>query len=225
MREEETGLGTITPLPSRWQRDLPSKILDGFLPALVLYLLLMLILLGLGPIQTFFGGPGLMVYVLSLLGVAMYSMQRSLALRLSETTRAWYGMAAGVLAWAVVEISAMLEPSAGPGLRGTILLMLVSLVGALLWRHSLPLGGRFFWLTFCANWAGSGLLDFLKLASTWSPAFLLFYRMTGIAAAAGAVMILVWVFASSQRRVQRIWASLAIILLAVYSVYSFQGGF
>ena len=80
--------------PTHWRRDLRSKILDGLLPALVLYLLLMLILFGLKPIQAFFGGPGLLVYVIGLLGVAMFSLQRSLMTSMSESARAWYGMAA-----------------------------------------------------------------------------------------------------------------------------------
>jgi hypothetical protein len=221
--EGERGLSETTPGRVQWRRDLRSKIFDGLLPALVLYLLLMLILFGLGPIRSFFGGPGLMVYDLGLLGVSMFSLQRSLANGLSETTRAWYGMAAGVLVWSVVEISALLEPTIEPGLRGTILLILVSLVGALLWRHNLPLGARFFWITVCGNWAGSDLLLYIEKASSWSPALLLFYRATGFFAAGAAVILLAWVFLGSQRRVQRVWASLAIVMLGVVAVYIFQG--
>jgi hypothetical protein len=197
------------------RRDLRSKILDGLLPAVVLYLLLMLILFGLGPIRALFGGPGLLVYVLGLLGVAMFSLQRSLALGLSETTRAWYGMAGGVLAWAVVQISGMLEPATELGLREVVLLILVALVGALLWRQSLPLGVRFFWITFCANWSGSLFLFFLERVADWSPVLTLLYRLTGYAAAMACTLVVAWMLLRSQRRIQRIWASLVIVLSAV----------
>jgi hypothetical protein len=203
--------------------DLRSKLLDGLLPALVLYLLLMLILFGLGPIAGHFGGPGLLVYILGLLAIAMFSLQRALSAGLSETTRAWYGMAAGVLAWAVVEISQMLEPASETGLRSGILLILAALTGVLLWRHGLPLGGRFFWFAFTVNWASRVFLSYLNAAAGWSDALMLFSRGLGFAAAAGTAGLLVWLFAASTRRVQRIWASLAIVMLTVFAVIIFNG--
>jgi hypothetical protein len=204
-----------SPVLNRLRRDLYSKILDGLLPAVVLYLLLMLVLFSLAPIRVMFGGPGLLVYVLGLLAVAMYSLQRALSLGLSESTRAWYGIAAGVLAWAVVLISGLLEPVADLGPRGLVLLILVALVGALLWRQNLPLGGRFFWITFCANWSGSLFLFYFEIVSTWNPFLTLLFRLTGYAAAVGSGFLLAWMMLYSQRRIQRIWASLAMVLLAV----------
>lgn len=204
-----------SPLLGRLQRDLRSKVLDGLLPAVVLYLLLMLVLFGLAPIRARFGGPGLLVYVLGLLAVSMYSLQRALSMGLSESTRAWYGIAAGVLAWAVVLISGLLEPVADLGPRGLVLLILVGLVGVLLWRQNLPLGGRFFWITFCANWGGSLFLFYFERVAGWNPVLTLLFRLTGYTAAVGCGFLLAWVMLFSQRRIQRIWASLAMVLLAV----------
>ncbi|HMN60482.1 MAG TPA: hypothetical protein PJ988_08970, partial [Anaerolinea sp.] len=76
-----------------YRRDLRSKLMDGLLPTLALYLLAVLVLLPAPLFQTYWGGPGLLLYLLSLLAIAMYSLQRALVTRYSEVTRAWYGMA------------------------------------------------------------------------------------------------------------------------------------
>ena len=87
-----------------YRRDLRSKLLDGLLPAVALYLLAMPVLLPVDLIDWRFGRSGLLVYILGLMGIAMFSLQRGLVSRYSETARAWYGMAGGLRAWSVIEI-------------------------------------------------------------------------------------------------------------------------
>lgn len=210
-------------LPLGWRRDLRSKLLDGVLPALVLYLLLMLVVFGLGPIERLFGGPGLFLYILGLLGIAMFSLQHALLLRLAETTRAWYGMAAGVLAWAVTDISGLLQGGQTATLREGITLIMAWLVLALLWRSNLSLGGRFFMMAYLTNWSGSVLLATLKIVAGWNPVLELCYRGLGVLSAAGSLGLVVWMLFRSERRIQRIWASLFIVLLGAGAIFVFQG--
>jgi len=206
-----------------WRKDFNSKLLDGLLPALVLYLLFMLVVLGLKPIRAEFGGPGLLIYALGLLGVAMFSLQRALVQRFSEATRAWYGLAAGLLAWSVAEIGGLLDGSGLLTPRGVILLLMVTLVTALLWRAGQPLGVRFFLATFLANWGGDVAVSFLRVAAEWGPAVRVFYLGIGLVSGLVSLGVLLWIFFRSERRVQRIWASLWVILFAVGAVYIFRG--
>ncbi len=206
-----------------WRRDLTSKLLDGLLPALVLYLLFMLVALGLKPIRAIFGGPGLLIYALGLLGVAMFSLQRALVPRFSETTRAWYGMAAGLLAWAVTEIGGLMDGSELFTPRGAILLLMLTLVTVLLWRAGQPLGVRFFLITFLANWSGDVTVTFLQRAAGLGAPLRVFYYSMGALCGVSAITIFLWMFFRSQRRVERIWASLWAVLLAVGAVYIFRG--
>jgi hypothetical protein len=210
-------------LPLGWRRDLRSKLLDGLLPALVLYLLLMLVVFGLAPIVRLFGGPGLFLYMVGLLGIAMFSLQHALLLRLPETTRAWYGMAGGVLAWAVTEISGLLAGGKEATLREMIGLIMAWLVIALLWRGNLSLGARFFVTAYLTNWSGSVLLSTLQTIASWNPVLELFFRSLGVISAAGSLLLLIWMFFRSERRIQRIWASLFIVLLGAGAVFVFQG--
>ena len=89
-----------------------------------------------------FGRSGLLVYILGLMGIAMFSLQRSLVSRYSETARAWYGMAGGLRAWSVIEIGAVLDNRPVSGAATMVVLMMGALVTVLLWRPHLPQGAR-----------------------------------------------------------------------------------
>ncbi len=206
-----------------YRRDLRSKLLDGLLPAAALYLLAMLVILAAGLIDRRFGGVGLLVYVLGLISVAMFSLQRSLVQRYSEAARAWYGMAGGLLAWSVVEISAMLEKRTLTGTTTTLLIIMSALTVVLLWRPYLPLGARFFLAACLSYGAGHATLAFIRSLSGWSPALLVFYRVLGGLLAAGAAGALVWIFGLSTWRIQRMWAALAATLLGTAAFYILSG--
>ena len=42
--------------------------------------------------------------------------------------------------------------------------------------------------------------------------------------AAGALAVLVWLFAFSERRIERMWASLALVFFAAGAIFIFNGG-
>ena len=202
-----------------YRRDLRSKLLDGLLPAVALYLLAMLVLLPVDLVDWRFGRSGLLVYILGLMGVAMFSLQRALVSRYSETARAWYGMAGGLLAWSVLEIGAVLDNRPVSGAATMIVLMMAALVTLLLWRPHLPLGARFFMVACLAYGTAQLALFFFQSFSGWSPALLVFYRGLGLVSAAAALGVLAWIFIFSEWRTQRMWAALAVTLLATAAFY------
>src|SRR5512133_1046592 len=101
-----------------------SKLNDGILAAAILMLTWMTVVLAIRPISVLFGPPGLLIYVLGLLAVAMFSLQQALVPGRADVIRAWYGMAGGILAWAVVEVTSYLGVPVMPNLAGVVLLIM-----------------------------------------------------------------------------------------------------
>jgi hypothetical protein len=201
-----------------YRRDFHSKLFDGLLPALVLYLA-MLVIMQAEVIASMFGGAGLLVYQLGLLAVAMFSLQRALAPRFSETARGWYGMAGGLLAWSVFELGQMVEKRSFSGPTMALTLIMAVLVTGLLWQRFLPVGARFFLATCLAYCAGHMMLAFSELLSSWSPVLLVLYRGIGFLSLAGAVGAQAWMFLFTDRRMQRMWGALGTAVLAVAAYY------
>lgn len=204
-------------------RDLWSKLTDGLLAALILYLLWLLVALSIRPIEARFGQPGLLVYTLSVLAVSMYALQHSIFQRHSETTRAWYGIAGGVLAWSVVQVTTFLGAPTLVNTGAIILIIMVALIFMLLWRASMPLGMRFFGLTLLMNWAELLLMQMQASLSALSPIFALTFRLTGYTALFGIVLAVGYILSYSQRRIQRVSAALAIWFFASLALYVFWG--
>ena len=206
-----------------YRRDLRSKLVDGLLPTGVFYLLAMLAIMPAPLVERFWGGPGLLLYLLGLLAVAMYSLQRGLVSRYSETTRAWYGMAGGLLAWSVVELASSLEKRPMYGPTPAVLLILASLITVVLWRPYLPVGARFFLAACLAGGVRLLTIQFIRTLSGWSPALQVFYLGVGIFSAVAAVLVLAWIFIFSEWQIQRMWAALAAALLALTSFAILSG--
>ena len=82
-----------------WKQDLRSKLQDGLIPALVLFLLLIMSILLVQPIQNMTGRPGLLIYILSLMALSVYCLEHSLQTGRPDTSHAWFGMAGGLLGW------------------------------------------------------------------------------------------------------------------------------
>jgi 4-hydroxybenzoate polyprenyltransferase len=82
-----------------------SKLSDGIgnsIRLLLLYLITTLIYI---PANTFFHRIGTLIYILILLALAVIELQRSLAVRTSDSRRAWNGMASGVYFWQVIRFT------------------------------------------------------------------------------------------------------------------------
>ena len=142
-----------------WRQDIGSKLFDGIIAALLLYLLLLLAILLIGPIQARAGRPGLLIYCLTLIALSVYFLEHSLLLRIPDSYRAWYGMLGGLTAWAAVNLSNSLGISSITNVTGVLMLIMVSLTVTRLWRHHLPLGAKFYSQTFLTAWIGQLMVN------------------------------------------------------------------
>jgi hypothetical protein len=210
--------------PFSLKTDIRSKLIDGLLPGVALYLLVMLVRLSLGPVQMLFGQAGLLVLALGLLGVAMFSLQRSLVDKPHEPTRGWYGMAGGLLTWWVAVITLQIDGKAIDGLSGLILLIVSALVLAQLWQHGLPGGGRFFLGTLLLQWAGSLLVYYLTwLADRLDLQDWIRASWVGVTITV-AVLVTAWIFSRSETREQRNWAAVLAVTLIFTALGLVHGG-
>jgi hypothetical protein len=175
------------------------------------------------PVKTAFGTPGLLVYALGLLAIAMYCFQQALVYRNDEPQRAWYGITGGFLAWSVVLVSTNLGFPFLPGPASAVLLIMLALVVFVMWRNYLPLGARFFFLTLLLNWGGFLVMQAEQVLSRLSPVIFLAYRAAGVLAVLAAVFALIWVLFRSHRRIQRISGALAIWFLLSLAISIFHG--
>ena len=204
-------------------RDGWSKLTDGLLAALVLYLIWLVVVLSLRSIGQMIGLPGLLVFTLGLMAVAMYSLQHAVLLHHAEATRAWYGVAGGSLAWAVVEVVAIFDAPVLTNPGGIVLLLMTGMVLAVLWRHVLPVGVKFFGITLMLNWTVHVVMRVQETLSGMSPIFTLTYRLTGYAAILGVVITIGYIVFHSKRRIQRISAALLLWFLCSLALYVFRG--
>lgn len=204
------------------KREWRSKLIDGILSASILILLWLLIELAVRPIEYVFGPPGLLVYVLGLLAVSMFALQQALVNRHGETLRTWYGICGGFLAWSVIEVINELGVPVMPNMASLVLLIMVGLIVMLLWRN-LPLGARYFSLTFLLNWVGMVFMRVQGILARYSPIFDLAYRATGWLSLMGVLAVLIWILFRSRRRPQRVMAALVVWFLTSLAIYVLRG--
>jgi hypothetical protein len=199
-----------------------SKLTDGILAATLLYLTSILIALLMRPIELLYGASGLLVYTLIMLAISMYFLQQSISVRHADINRAWYGIAGGFFTWMVAEINTHIGiPMPIP--VGLVPLIMVSLIVALLWRNHLPVGARFFSLTFLINWAGFLLVSIQERLAALSPIFILLYWGTGVLAVIAFVVVILWILFRSQRRIERAGGALVLWFLINIALYVFRG--
>lgn len=203
--------------------DWRSKLTDGVLAAAVLFLLWLVVALAAHPIRVIFGLPGMLVYALGLMAVALFSFQQSLVGGRPDNVRAWYGIAGGLLIWSMIEVSGDLGLPVIPSPSGVIILIMVSLIVGLLWRNFLPVGARFFSLTILLNWAELLFMSTQEWLASFSPVFTLTYRATGYLAILAAFLTLGWILFHTRRRIQRVSGALAIWFMISLALYVFRG--
>lgn len=205
----------------RLNRDWRSKLVDGVLSSFILCLTWLLVSISIAPVNTRFGRPGLLVYVLGLMSISLYGLQQALDNHHSEPTRAWFGTAGGFLAWAVVSVSEYFGLPVDKS-ASLILIIMVSLTVALLWRV-LPTGPRFFSLALLLNWLISILMHGGKILAMFSPVFTLLYRATGYISIFLVILGLGWTLFLTHRRIERVAGALGLWFLVSVALYVFRG--
>lgn len=200
-----------------------SRLSEGCLSAAALFLAWLTVVMSVHPIEATLGEPGLLVYMLVLLALSMFSLQQGLVLKHREANRAWYGVIGGLFAWAVVEVGSYLGVLILPDPAVFVLIIMVSLIVALLWRNGLTAGARFFFLTFILSWAQKVLVIIQESLASHLPSLSLAFHAIGILAVVAAVLLLGWVLIMPRRRIQLVYGALGIwslFSLALYFLYS-----
>lgn len=181
-----------------------SKIFDGVLAAVILYLLLSFATLLVGPVFASFGRPGLLIYCLTLIAVSVYCLEHSLLTRIPDTYRAWYGMIGGIAAWSAVSLGNSLGELSISSITGVLVLILVSLTVTRLWRRHLPVGAKFYSLTFLTAWTGQVIIEGRPLLAVWQPVSESVYQGAAYIAIFAALGIVWWIFTRTDRRIERL---------------------
>ncbi len=203
--------------PFSWKYELRSKLMDGVLPGVALYLLVMMVTMGAGLVQSVLGGLGALLMGVSLLAVGMFSLHRALIVSSPEPTRAWYGMASGALLWAVTSLMLATDGDPSYGMSNIILLIMGGLVVAQLWEGNLSTGGRFFAVTLLLHWGVSVVVYFLNRMATMVTLQPWIRQSWGWVVVGAAVIIFAWMMVRSQTRLQRTWAALLIVALLFFA--------
>jgi len=206
--------------------EIRSKLLDGLLAPLVLILITILVALLIRPVEILFQRPGLLVYTVVLLAAAVVSLERSVVLRFPDAVRALWGIVGGLLTWTVIELSTMIGEQGIISQTGVILLMLVGLIVGVLWKKVLPLGVKFYTVTFLGGWIGHLSLNGIRfvLDMNKDSAAANTIQMIGFSVIGVCVIIMGWIFLQSKSRIQRLWGTVALWLCAVLLLYIFRGG-
>lgn len=207
----------------RWREDLRSKVVDGVMASAILFILVILLALLVNPIRALFGQPGLLVYILILLAAAALCLEQSVLTRYPETTRAWYGMAGGTLAWTVIRLNNSLDNLSLTSNAAVLTLILLGVVVATLWRRILPLGVRYFSAVILLNWVGRLFLDVQTLFAQWLPFFRVSSSLSGVVALAGVIGSLIYIFFHSERRLERLGAALLAAFFMLLAVEALRG--
>lgn len=202
-----------------WKQDLMSKVFDGMLAAVILYLLLSFATLLVGPVQASFGRPGLLIYCLTLIAVSVYCLEHSLLTNIPDTYRAWYGMIGGVAAWAAIYLSNSLGQIQVTNVTSVLVLILVTLTVTRLWRRHLPVGAKFYGLTFLIAWCGQLILDGQPQLASWQPVTGSVYRGAAYLAIVAAVGIVWWIFTRTDRRIERLNLAPALAYCVTLAVF------
>ena len=207
--------------------EIKSKLMDGLVAPLFLILITILVALLIKPVEILFQRPGLLVYTVVLLAAAIVSLERSVVLRFPDASRALWGAVGGLLTWNVIELSNLIGTQGLITETGVLLLMLVGLIIGVLWKKILPLGVKFYTVTFLAGWVGHLGTQGIKFLLTInkSPDANNTFQVIGFSVIGLCVMIMVWIFLQAKSRIQRLWGTVALWMCAVLLMYIFRGGF
>lgn len=185
--------------------DIKSKIFDGIV-SVFLIVTLLTVLIGLIFLSRTIGTAGFIIYIVTAVSVVGICLKSSLNDRVSEVSRAWYGIVGGMSAWTVIELGEILGFAGVESKDGFHLFILASIFIWFLWRY-FPVGARFFIFIFFLNWGGHMIIHLQKyLGNLWDifQTTLLIYSWTTIPA---GFFIVYWIIKKSETRIERLYAA------------------
>lgn len=198
-----------------------NKISDGLANAAKLLLFYGLTSLLVIPIRSFLHDPGVLIYILVLLAVAGFELQRTLIARTSEPRRAWHGMAAGLFFWQVIRFTAEMNSYHLFQQGGMIFWVMAVIFTAVLWKKVLPIGMRSNMLVLLVCWLGRLYQDGYKVLSNWPPFFQFGYEaIRWLAGVAGVVALILIIFHSRELN-SRIYCAVTFFASVLFLVLAF----
>lgn len=170
-----------------------SKLLDGIGNAIRLLLLYVITTLVVIPVEYLFHRAGVLIYIFILLALAVFELQRSLAVRTSDQRRAWNGMAAGIYFWQVIRYAALMGSMQMFQQSGIILWVMTILITATLWKKVLPVGARTAMLVILLCWLGKIYTIGLDYLVNWAPVVVFGYKALQYLVGAGGLIALFYI--------------------------------
>ena len=204
--------------------DLRSKLVDGLLIPLLLVLLSVLLALLIRPIDIIYQRPGLLIYTIILLAVAILALERCVVPRYSDLLRACWGIIGGVFTWGVIEMSNFIGVRGLTSETGMISMVLVGLIVGVLWRKILPLGVKFFSVALLGGWVAHLGLYYFNLAINMNSAQSSSgtFPILGLVLIGLSLVILLRNFIQSKSRLSRLWAGMILWMCIMLLIYIFR---
>jgi hypothetical protein len=198
-----------------------SKIGDGLLTGVTLILVSFIIIIARRLAHAMFGLSGLLVISLVLAAAAILMIDQSLSNRYRESRRALLGMCGGIITWQVAACAAVMDGIPAAGYGSILLLILVGTILSLLFRRVLPLGLRFFVVTFLLSWIGQLIFGFQSQLAVFPRIFAIVHWGGGILAIGGMIAGLAMIFFRSKTVSHRLYLGLVIWMCAMIALYTF----
>jgi len=194
----------------RMPLDAASRARDGLIPAALLLAVTLMMDMFIYPIQAAASHQGLLIYLVLTLALGVFALEKTTSSRGNETSRAISGIIAGLFFWHSLWLIQLIGAAELNPQTTFLVLVLVMLIGLTLWRPVLPLGVKFFLLSFVAGWVNRFYITHTISRSTPPDVFTLLFYTSGFLALAGVIFGLVYLIYRAEFKVQRLWAALGI---------------
>ncbi len=203
--------------------EVRSKIQDGLIAAILPVLMLLVCGLLSTLLGGLFGRIGWLMFSLGMLALSIYFLEHSMLNRVDEPRRLFFAIVGGTLAWVVTEMGILLGSFGLTGEAGLVLWLLMALVVGVLWRRGLPLGARFYAVTYLLHWLLRLVAASFRTLMQWV-GYATFGRILLALAIGAGLYVLYWLFRRSRTRVQRLQLSMAlwVCITAVLYILGFR---
>jgi len=202
----------------RLPKDLTTRISDGLVPALLLLALTLMMDMLIQPIQSAANREGLLIYLFLVLAMGVFALEKSTHSSGTESGHAISGMVAGQFFWHSLYIIQLLGGIKFDAQGTLLILVLVALVGSTLWKPVLPLGVKFFLLSFMASWVNRFFINHSVIQSSGIDLYTGLFYASGFFALVGLVFAIAYLVFRAEFKVQRLWAALGIWQAALVTI-------
>ncbi|MBE2221916.1 MAG: hypothetical protein IAF02_10265 [Anaerolineae bacterium] len=188
--------------------DIRSKLVDGLLSFVVMFLLMGMLIVLMKPFEAI-GGWGMWSYLVLMFALGIGTLWLSIQERFSEVGNAWLGILGGMCAWSVTEMAGELGFVAVEDWDGIVLLLLTVATTAVLWRF-FPVGPKFWFVLLFLNWGGHVFIKLQRYIFAGQSLLETTYLLTVISLLLVIVAMLYWIFVRATTRIQRLWSAVYI---------------